>query len=432
MKQRNISAVSRRTLLAGLMLSPLLLSGCQRMLSGRPSEGRVVIIGGGFGGATAARLLRQQAPQLDVTLVEPASRFYTCPFSNLVLAGLLPLKAIEQDYAGLIQAGVSHRRQQALDIDPIRKQVILDDGARIEYDRLIVSPGIDLRWDAIEGYNAAAAERVPHAWKAGPQTLLLRRQLEEMPNGGSVIITVPGNPYRCPPGPYERASLIAHYLSRHKPRSKLLILDSKDRFSKQALFMSAWKDLYGDRVEWVGLSDDGKVMRVDPQRREVETDFSSRHRAEVLNVIPPQQAGRIAATAGLTDASGWVPVDPDTFESRHAAGVHVIGDACIAAPMPKSGFAAGMQARVAVAAIISELTGRDVVTPQLSNICYSLVEPGYAISVAGQYAVDQGALVLRPGTDHLSPLEASPRLRQSEARSAEGWYRATTADIWGG
>ncbi|MET3999717.1 NAD(P)/FAD-dependent oxidoreductase [Marinobacterium sp. MBR-109] len=431
MKQRNISAVSRRTLLAGLMLSPLLLGGCQHMLPGRPSEGRVVIIGGGFGGATAARLLRQQAPQLDVTLVERANRFYTCPFSNLVLAGLLPLQAIAQDYATLIRAGVRHQRQQALDIDPIRKQVILADGTRIEYDRLIVSPGIDLRWDAIEGYDAAAAEQVPHAWKAGPQTLLLRRQLEAMPDGGSVIISVPANPYRCPPGPYERASLIAHYLSRHKPRSKVLILDSKDRFSKQALFTSAWKDLYGDRVEWIGLSDDGKVVRVDPTRREVETDFSSRHRAAVLNVIPPQQAGRIAVTAGLTDASGWVPVDPHTFESRHAAGVHVIGDACIAAPMPKSGFAAGMQARAAVAAIIGELTGQDVAAPQLSNICYSLIKPEYAISVAGQYEANQGALVLRPGTDHLSPLEASPRLRQSEARSAESWYRAATAEIWG-
>jgi len=431
MKQRNISAVSRRTLLAGLMLSPLLLGGCRRMLSGRPSEGRVVIIGGGFGGATAARLLRQQAPQLDVTLVEPANRFYTCPFSNLVLAGLLPLQAIAQDYAALIRAGVRHQRQQALDIDPIRKQVILDDGTRIEYDRLIVSPGIDLRWDAIEGYDAAAAERVPHAWKAGPQTLLLRRQLEAMPDGGSVIISVPANSYRCPPGPYERASLIAHYLSRHKPRSKVLILDSKDRFSKQALFTSAWKDLYGDRVEWVGLSDDGKVVRVDPARREVETDFSSRHRAAVLNVIPPQQAGRIAVTAGLTDASGWVPVDPHTFESRHAAGIHVVGDACIAAPMPKSGFAAGMQARAAVANIVGELTGQDVAAPQLSNICYSLIKPEYAISVAGQYGVDQGVLTLRPGTDHLSPLEASPRLRQLEAHSAEGWYRAATTEIWG-
>jgi len=431
MSRKTLTALSRRKLLAGLMLSPWLLSGCGSERPRPASQGRVVVVGGGFGGATAARLLRQQAPELEVMLIEPAERFYTCPFSNLVLAGLRPLDSIAQSYAGLVRAGVQHLRQWALDIDPVKRQVVLADGRRIEYDRMILSPGIDFRWDAIEGYDAAAAERVPHAWKAGAQTQLLRRQLEAMPDGGNVIISVPAMPYRCPPGPYERASLIASYLSRHKPRSKLLILDSKDRFSKQALFMSAWESLYGDMLEWVGLSDDGRVVRVDPQRREVETDFASHHRAAVLNVIPPQKAGQIAARAGLVDASGWVPVDPDTFEARQAAGIHVIGDACIAAPMPKSGFAAGMQARVAVTAVINALTGQDRPPPPLSNICYSLVQPEYAISVAGQYRVEEGALALVPGTGHLSPLQATLRQRQAEALSAEGWYRQVTGEIWG-
>lgn len=430
MTQGKYASVSRRELVKGLLLSPLLLGGCS-FVPRRSATARVVVIGGGFGGATAARELRRLAPQLDVILVEPAARFYTCPFSNLVVAGLIPLQRIEQTYGALVRSGVRHLRQQAVDIDPVGQYVVLADGGRVEYDRLVLSPGIDMRWDAIEGYDAAAAEQVPHAWKAGAQTLLLRQQLEAMPDGGQVIITVPANPYRCPPGPYERASLIAHYLSRHKPRSKLLILDGKDRFSKQALFMSAWKKLYGERLEWVGLSDDGNVVRVDPQRREVETDFSTRHRADVLNVIPPQKAGFIAARAGLVDDSGWVPVGPLTFESRLAPGVHVIGDACIAAPMPKSGFSAGMQARAAVTAIVAELTGRVLPAPALANVCYSLVKPGYGISVAGQYGVDKGALVLKPGTDHLSPLDASLQVRQSEAQSAEGWYRAATAEIWG-
>lgn len=425
------AAVSRRKLLAGLVLGPLALSGCLPVRQGGASQGRVVIVGGGFGGATAARLLRQQAPQLDVTLVEPSRHFYTCPFSNLVVAGLRPISDIRQDYTGLMAAGVRHVRRRAIDIDPVSRQLVLDDGSRLAYDRLILSPGIDLRWDAIEGYDATAAEQVPHAWKAGPQTLLLRRQLEAMPEGGAVIISVPDNPYRCPPGPYERASLIAHYLSRHKPRAKLLILDSKDRFSKQSLFMNAWQSQHADRIEWVGLSGDGRVVRVDPARREVETDFASRHRASVLNVIPPQKAGQVAARLGLVDATGWVPVNPETFESRRAAGVYVVGDACIAAPMPKSGFSAGMQARSAVAAIIADLTGQSVTAPGLSNICYSLVAPDYAISVGGQYHVDGGELLLTAGTDHLSPLQASMPLRRSEALAASGWYRATTAEIWG-
>ena len=430
MSDEQDSVPSRRRFLAGLMLSPWLLGGCSPGPRSA-AAGRVVIVGGGFGGAAAARLLRQQAPELEVVLIEPAERFYTCPFSNLVLAGLRPLHTIAQSYTGLVQAGVQHVRQWAVDIDPVKRQVVLADGRRIAYDRLILSPGIDFRWDAIEGYDAAAAERVPHAWKAGAQTRLLRRQLEAMPDGGQVIISVPANPYRCPPGPYERASLIANYLSRHKPRSRLLILDSKDRFSKQALFKSAWKRLYGDRLEWVGLSDDGRVVRVDPLRREVETDFASRHRASVLNVIPPQKAGHIAARSGLVDASGWVPVDPNTFESLQAAGIHVIGDACIAAPMPKSGFAAGMQARVAVTAVVNALTGQAQPLPPLSNICYSLVQPEYAISVAGQYRVEGGSLALIPGTGHLSPLQASLQQRQAEAQSAEGWYRKITGDIWG-
>lgn len=430
MTQGKYASVSRRELVKGLLLSPLLLGGCS-FVPRRSATARVVVIGGGFGGATAARELRRSAPQLDVILVEPAARFYTCPFSNLVVAGLIPLQRIEQTYGALVRSGVRHLRQQAVDIDPVGQYVVLADGGRVEYDRLILSPGIEMRWDAIEGYDAAAAEQVPHAWKAGAQTLLLRQQLEAMPDGGQVIITVPANPYRCPPGPYERASLIAHYLSRHKPRSNLLILDGKDRFSKQALFMSAWKKLYGERLEWVGLSDDGNVVRVDPQRREVETDFSTRHRAAVLNVIPPQKAGFIAARSGLVDDSGWVPVDPLTFESRLAPGIHVIGDACIAAPMPKSGFAAGMQARAAVTAIVAELTGEVLPAPALANVCYSLVKPGYGISVSGQYAIEEGAMALRAGTAQLSPVDASSALRQAEADSAEGWYRNVTGQIWG-
>ena len=312
------------------------------------SAARVVVIGGGFGGASCARALKQIDPKLQVTLVEPNRTFIACPFSNNVIAGLRSIEQQQFGYDKIAASGVTVVPQAATAIDATARTVGLADGTSLGYDRLVLSPGVDLRFDALQGYDEAAAAKMPHAWKAGEQTLLLRKQLEAMDDGGLVVIAAPANPFRCPPGPYERACLIAHYLKTKKPRSKLFILDAKDTFSKQRLFQNAWKELYPGMVEWISLSQGGKVNAVDPATNTLITDFGN-HTAQVANVIPPQRAGRIATIAGATDNTGWCAIDPVTFESKSAPNIHVIGDACLAGAMPKSAFSANAQAKVCAA-----------------------------------------------------------------------------------
>ncbi len=423
---------SRRTLLKGLGAASLLplASGCGTKSGDSASGPRVVVVGGGFGGATAAKYLKRFWPDLQVTLVEPKAVFYTCPFSNLVLAGERSMDSIAHNYDELTNRyGVRVIHARAEDVDPVAHSVTLDTGDTLAYDRLLLSPGIDIRWDALEGYDRAAAELAPHAWQAGEQTLLLRRQLEAMDENGLFIITAPADPFRCPPGPYERAALVAHYLVRHKPRAKVLILDAKDNFSKQGLFTNSWQEVYGDRIEWVGRSGDGRVQRVDAARREVETEFGSRHRASVLNVIPPQKAGFIADRAGVTDASGWVPVNPHTFASTQVENIYVVGDATVAAPMPKSGFVASTQAKVAAAAIISSLAGTPRLDARWVNTCYSLINPEYGISIAHVYDVQNEQIAIASGG--LSPVTAPDTTRRLEAQYAYSWYDAITQDTWG-
>lgn len=424
-----LSPLSRRGFLqgAGLGAAAIALPAVQAA----DASAHVVIVGGGFGGATAARHLRQLAPKLRVTLVEPAQRFYTCPFSNLYLAGLRSWESIGHGYDDLAATGVRVIHAQAQDVDGAARTVRLSNGDTLRWDRLLLSPGVDMRWGALQGYDEAAAARAPHAWKAGPQTQLLRRQLEAMPDGGRFVMAIPDNPFRCPPGPYERAAMVAHYFKAHKPKSKILLLDAKDAFSKQALFLQGFKALYGDMIEWVKQSDDGQVERVDAARLEVQTTFGTTHRADVLNVIPPQKAGLIAERAGVTDASGWVPVQAESFESRQVPGIYVVGDATIAAPMPKSGFVASAQAKVAAASIAAALGGQAPPTASYLNTCYSLIGPGYGISVAGVYAAQGGVIVELPGSGGVSPLGADAAFRAAEARYGEGWYSAITADIWG-
>ncbi|MFT3799773.1 MAG: FCSD flavin-binding domain-containing protein [Burkholderiaceae bacterium] len=396
----------------------------------RSASARVIVVGGGFGGATAARYLRQLAPHARVTLVEPATRFYTCPFSNLYLAGLRDWESLGHDYDGLRAAGVQVIHDQAVDVRTAPRRLRLAGGQSLEWDRLVLSPGVDMRWNALEGYDEAAAERVPHAWKAGPQTRLLRRQMQAMPDGGTFVMVIPDNPYRCPPGPYERAAMVAHYFKRHKPRSKILLLDAKENFSKKALFLQGWKDLYGDMIEWHGLSRDGQVARVDARTLEVETVFGERHKAAVLNVIPPQKAGFIAERAGVTDGSGWAPVKGENFASQQVDGIHVLGDAAFAGPMPKSAFAANNQGKMAAAAIAAELSGRELPIASYANTCYSLIGPGYGISVAGIYRAEQGRLIDVPGSVGTSPLDAARDFRAAEARYGAAWYAAISADVW--
>lgn len=418
----------RRLMVAGLSVGVAALARPALVRAGAASA-HVVVVGGGFGGATAARYLRLFAPGLRVTLVEPARRFYTCPFSNLYLAGLRSWESIGHGYDGLRRAGVRVVQARAEDVDTRARRLRLSDGSHLHWDRLVLSPGIDMRWDALPGYDEAAARLAPHAWKAGPQTQLLYRQLRAMKDGGTFVMVIPENPFRCPPGPYERAAMVAHYFRQHKPRSKILLLDAKDQFSKQGLFQQGWKALYGDMIEWVGQSDDGQIQRVDARRREVESLFGTIHKADVLNVIPPQQAGLIAHRAGVTDASGWVPVQAESFESRQVPGVFVLGDATIAAPMPKSGFVANTQAKVAAAVIAADLTGRPRPQAAYANTCYSLIGTDYGISVAGVYRARDGKVVEVEGGG-VSPMQADAAFRAAEALHGEAWYQAICTDIW--
>ena len=390
----------------------------------------VVVVGGGFGGATAARFLRRADPRLDVVLVEANPQFTACPFSNEVLVGLRDIAAQRFPYGAIAAEGVRVLQAAATAVDPAARRVTLGDGTALPYDRLLLSPGIDIAWGALPGYDEAAAERMPHAWKAGAQTLLLRSQLEAMQDGGLVVMSAPANPYRCPPGPYERASLIAYYLKTRKPRSKLLLLDAKDAFSKQKLFQAAWQQLYPDLLEWVSLSNGGKVTRVDPATNSFETDFGTQ-KADVGNVIPPQRAGRIAALAGVADRTGWCPIDPATFELRLQPGIHVIGDAAIAGAMPKSAFAANAQAKVCAYAVAQLLAGAALAEPRLINTCYSLVAPGYGISVAGVYRPVNGQLTDIEGAGGTSPLDAPAAQRAQEAEYADAWFKTITGETFG-
>jgi sulfide dehydrogenase [flavocytochrome c] flavoprotein chain len=394
------------------------------------AKARIVVLGGGFAGATCARALRRADPRFEVTLVEPNPSFTACPFSNAVIAGLRSIEAQRFGYDAIRNEGVAVVPEQATAVNPQARRVTLRGGAALDYDRLVLAPGIAIRWNALLGYDEAAAAVMPHAWLAGDQTLLLRRQLEAMVDGGTVVISAPANPFRCPPGPYERASLIAHYLKKAKPRSKLIILDAKDNFSKQRLFQNAWQQLYPELIEWVSLSNGGKVISVDAKTRTLVTDFAT-HKADVANIIPPQRAAEIAQLAGVADGTGWCPIDPITFESRLQPNIHVIGDAAIAGAMPKSAFAANAQAKVCAIAVAALLHGDTPSPPKLINTCYSLVAPDYGISIAGVYHPAGGQLADVEGAGGVSPLDAPADFRALEAAYAQAWFRTITAETFG-
>jgi sulfide dehydrogenase [flavocytochrome c] flavoprotein chain len=393
------------------------------------ARGRVVVVGGGFGGATCARFIKRIDPRITVTLVEANPTFVACPFSNGVIAGLREITAQQFGYDKFASDQVVLQLSPGTAVDPQGRTVTLGNGTQLPYDRLVLSPGIDIRWDGLPGYSEAAAERMPHAWKAGAQTLLLRRQLEAMEDGGTVVISAPANPFRCPPGPYERASLIAYYLKTKKPKSKLIILDAKDAFSKQRLFQNAWRTLYPN-LEWVSLSNGGKVTSVDAGEMTLVTDFG-RHKADVANVIPPQKAGRIAEMTGVADRTGWCPIDPATFESKLQSNVHVVGDAAIAGAMPKSAFSANAQAKVCAAAVAKLIAGEKPDEPRLINTCYSLVAPDYGISIEGVYRPADGQIKEIEGSGGVSALDAQNSTRALEATFANAWFNTVTTEVFG-
>jgi NADPH-dependent 2,4-dienoyl-CoA reductase/sulfur reductase-like enzyme len=392
---------------------------------------KVVVIGAGYGGAAAARYLRRIAPEIEVTLVEQDASFVTCPFSNTVLGGIGGMTDITFGFDALRADGVKLVTGRAEAIDADARTVTLADGSTLAYDRLIASPGIDIKFGAIAGYDEAAAEIMPHAWKAGPQTALLRAQLEAMDDGGTVIIAPPANPFRCPPGPYERASLIAAYLTASKPKSKIIILDAKDSFSKQGLFLAAWEELYPGMIQWVPFGEGGEVASVDPATMTVETLFDT-YTADVINIIPPQRANRLVDSAGLTGAGEWCEVDGATMESRGVPGIHLVGDAIISGDMPKSGFSAAAQGRVCAYAVAALLRDQAPPSPSMINTCYSLVAADYGISVADVYRVDaDGAIKKVDGAGGASPADADRTFRKNEADYARGQYASLTADLFG-
>jgi sulfide dehydrogenase [flavocytochrome c] flavoprotein subunit len=391
---------------------------------------QVVIVGGGVGGATAAKYIRRADSSVEVTLIEPNKHYYTCFMSNEVLGGDRKLDSLKFGYDGLAKHGVTVVHDTVTAIDAKGRKVTTKGGKSFSYDRCIVAPGISFV-DNIEGYDAAAMERFPHAWKAGPQTALLRKQLEAMPDGGTVLMAPPPNPFRCPPGPYERACQIAHYLKSHKPKSKILILDSKDKFSKQGLFTQAWDRHYKGMIEWVKAVDTGGgVKSVDAKTGTVSTEFEE-YKPAVANIIPAQVAGTIAKVAGLTDDKGWCPIEGKTFESTLQKGIHVIGDAAHQSPLPKSGYAANSEAKVVAAAVVDLVNGREPGTPSWVNTCYSIVAPQDGISVAMVYNLVDGKVAKVKGSGGLTPMDSSPEDRAREVQYAYSWFNNITSDTFG-
>ena len=396
------------------------------------SAARVVVIGGGFGGASCARALRKIDSRLKVTLVEPNRIFTACPFSNEVIAGLRDIEAQQFNFDKVAAEGVTVIAQAATNVDPQGRTVGLADGTSLPYDRLVLAPGVDMRFDALEGYDELAAEKMPHAWKAGAQTLLLRRQLEAMDDGGVVAIAVPATPYRCPPAPYERASLIAYYLKAKKPRSKILILDAKDAIPQQRLFEHAWKAFYSGMIERIALSEGGRVVSVEPATNTLVTEFGD-HDAQVANVIPPQKAGHIAKLAGAADHTGWCPIDPATFASKIVPNIHVIGDAIIGGSAPKSASAAHAEGRACAAIVASLIGGTPPESPTFEGICYNTVAPGYAFFMSGSYHPRDDLFAEIVGSGFTSPINGHglDEVRKREADQAQSWFKTITVETFG-
>lgn len=382
---------------------------------------RVVVIGGGYGGTIAAKYIRMMDKNIEVVMIERNDHFVSCPFSNLYIGGILPdLNPLTIKYDKLAaNHGIKVVQAEVTAIDAAAKSVTTSKGT-IAYDRLVMSPGIDFRLDEMKGYDAAAMEKIPHAWKAGPQTLLLRKQLVEMKDGGTVVMTVPLAPYRCPPGPYERASMIAHYLKQHKPKSKLIMLDANpDITSKGGLFKKGWKDNYAGIIDYRPAK---KVTEVDAKAMAVMVEGLEEVKGDVINVIPPQRAGHIAVAAGLVgDDKNWCPVNATTFESTKHAGIHVIGDASIAGAMPKSGYSANSEAKICATNVVALINGKETTDLSGINVCYSYITDKEAVSVAGVYTVKEGKIIAVPNSGGVSPADFSAA--KTEAMYAESWLR---------
>jgi NADPH-dependent 2,4-dienoyl-CoA reductase/sulfur reductase-like enzyme len=393
-------------------------------------EARVVVVGGGAGGATVAHYAKRGEPRIEVTLIEAAPRYSSSFFSNLYLGGFRTFASLSHDYAGLRSLGVRVVHDFAADVDTAQKILKTRSGRTFNYDRLVLSPGIDIKYDSIDGYSMEAAQLLPHAYNTdGSQKRLLKRQLEAMRDGGVVLMTLPDNPFRCPPGPYERACMIAHFLKMKKPKSKLILLDPKKAFSKQGVFTEAFDKYYKDIIE-LNLSteiDSFAVVRVNSKIREVEIRDGKKWKGDVVNVIPQQRAGEIAIKAGCAEGD-WCPIDPENFSSKKVKDVYVLGDASIAVDMPKSAFSANSQAKVVAADILSELTQKEKFPPRYRNTCWSLLAPDDDVKIGANYAPKDGKL--EPSGSFVSQRGEDPAVRKQNYAESIGWYASITADMF--
>lgn len=422
--------VSRRSLLrSGSAAAGVFALGAPAILG--QAKQRVVVIGGGPGGATAARYLAKDSEgKLDVVLVEPKKQFTTCFHSNLYVGDFKKFEEITHGYEKIAAQGVRMNHQMANSIDRDKKEVVLADGSRLSYDRLVVSPGIDLKYDSVPGWGREHEETMPHAWQAGDQTKLLKAKLDAVPDGGVIVMIAPPNPYRCPPGPYERVSMMAHVLkAKGRKNAKIAVIDPKEAFSKQGVFQEGWEKHYPGMIEWMGPKTHDGLKSVDPKTNTVETGFETYKNAALVNVIPAQMAGKIARDAQLVNQSGFCPILPESMKSALDPNIYVLGDACIAGDMPKSGFSANSQAKVAAMMIRGELLGARTFPARYTNTCWSLIETDDVIKVGGAYEAKDGAI--KASSTFVSQAKESAELRKQNTQENIGWYAGIVADMFG-
>jgi NADPH-dependent 2,4-dienoyl-CoA reductase/sulfur reductase-like enzyme len=413
---------------SGLLGLSAVTAGLNMPAYAQGAKPKVVVIGGGAGGATAARYIAKDSKgAIDVVLIEPSKKYYTCFFSNLYLGGYRDYSMIGHDYNGLAtNHGINVVHDWAVSVDGAARMVELGSGAKIGYDRLVISPGIDLKYGSVPGYSIENQDVMPHAYKSGTQVALLKAQVEAMPEGGTFVMVPPPNPYRCPPGPYERISMVAHILKNKNPTAKIIVLDPKEKFSKQALFTEGWERHYPGMVEWLPASISGGIANINMDTMEIETDIET-FKADAASVIPAQKAGAICDRAGVSDGD-WCPIVPATMQSRADENIHVLGDASVASAMPKSGFSANSQAKVAANAIRGALTGSRVFPARFANTCWSLIDDNDGVKVGANYKAGEDKIEVVD--KFISATGEDDELRKTTYEESEAWYSAITADMF--
>ena len=418
-------SINRRTFITTSAVAAATLAAPMVRAAGTPN---VVVVGGGAGGATAARYIAKDSKgAINVTLIEPTRRYYTCFFSNLYLGGFKQMEELGHGYGGMAAGGVNVVHDWAVGVDRDAKTVSLAGGGSLPYDKLILSPGIDFVDGAVEGWDLSAQNAMPHAYKAGSQSELLRAQLESMPQGGTFAMVAPPNPFRCPPGPYERVSMVAHFLKQNNPTAKIIVADPKAKFSKMALFQEGWANHYSGMVDWIGDDFGGGNVSVDPGAMTLTIDGEVTN-VDVCNVIPAMKAGRIADMAGVTEGN-WAPVNAADMSTKADADIYVLGDASSQGDMPKSGFSANSQAKVCANAVRGALTGSRVFPAKFSNTCWSLIATGDGVKVGATYEATPEKIAKVDG--FISQTGESADVRQATYLESEGWYTGITTDMMG-